>query len=362
MGSRITLYEAALAGAAATDGGAGRTRAIEAFEKADRLFRIIHLIRQFGAPTFGFVGALIVVVQLLGWAYNGFGTEYWQQAPVEAVLLRAVLLLGIALLSLSAWDILVFAERAHLVPAQLKAPELAPFRAQLDKCSDGSTPVYDQDGKRIDSPVFLSNWALILFSQHPAHRRFRLPNATKMFDEQPVVEAALLGEIAASHPKVQETPSTDSEPTIHAVINYSQTTNTVVVQNNVVVDAQRPTQESKPRKLHWFASVSGDTFLIRSKAIAGHWHGPQEAQVQLALDIAFAMTRSDQRPDILPKELRDAIVEKLIERQLPIGLSTTNSSEWISKILGMGKNDYAWIRRFLTEEGFTPPYELPFNA
>jgi hypothetical protein len=172
----------------------------------------------------------------------------------------------------------------------------------------------------------------------------------------------LLGEIAASHPKEQDTPTTDSEPTINAVINYSRTTNTVVVQNNIVVEAQRPTQKAKPRKLHWFASVSDDTFKVRSKAIAGHWHGLQEAQVQLALDTAFAMTRSDQRPDILPKDLTDAIVQRLIERPLPIGLSTTNSSEWISKIVGKGTNDYTWIRRFLTEVEFTPPFELPFNA
>ena len=67
MGRRITLYEAALAEAEVAGGVTARQAAIAAFEKADSLFRLIHWLRKYGGPTFGFLGLLVVVVQVLGW-------------------------------------------------------------------------------------------------------------------------------------------------------------------------------------------------------------------------------------------------------------------------------------------------------
>ena len=64
MGRRITLYEAALAEAEATGGVTARQAAIAAFEKADSMVRLIHWLRKYGGPTFGFLGLRVVVVQV----------------------------------------------------------------------------------------------------------------------------------------------------------------------------------------------------------------------------------------------------------------------------------------------------------
>ena len=64
MGRRITLYEAALAEVEATGGVTARQVAIAAIEKADSMFRLIHWLGKYGGPTFGFLGLLVVVVQV----------------------------------------------------------------------------------------------------------------------------------------------------------------------------------------------------------------------------------------------------------------------------------------------------------
>ena len=135
MGRRITLYQAALEQAQASGGKAARDAAETAFERADHIFKTVHLVRRFGAPVFGFVGALIIVVQILAWAGDGFRADYWGQGPASITGFRAAVLLSMAILCLSVWDILIWGEKFGLVPARLKAPALVPFRLVLDQCA-----------------------------------------------------------------------------------------------------------------------------------------------------------------------------------------------------------------------------------
>ena len=92
MGRRITLYEAALAEAEVAGGVTARQAAIAAFEKADSMFRLIHWLRKYGGPTFGFLGLLVVVVQVLGWGYSGFTRAYLELAPPSTAIFRAGIL------------------------------------------------------------------------------------------------------------------------------------------------------------------------------------------------------------------------------------------------------------------------------
>jgi hypothetical protein len=110
------------------------------------------------------------------------------------------------------------------------------------------------------------------------------------------------------------------------------------------------------------AAVSRKTHSSKSKQIASHWFGRQSAQVELALTYAFNRTRKDQNPFISATELESEIAEALRRAQMRVGLGETDSSEWINKMFGSGsKHDYVWVRRFLTEPDFKPPYELPLS-
>lgn len=357
MGRRITLYQAALEEAGVAGGDTARDEAARAFEKADQVFKTLHLVRHFGAPAFGFLGLLMFVIEPLRWSYYGFNQAYWHDSSVDAAWYGMAVLFGLATLAFAGWDILVFTERFGLIPDRLKSPALAPFLSILDQCATGTLQALDQSGEPIDAPLFRSRCALILFSQHPRHRRFLLPNAAKIIEAQPLVDSAPSGQLLFQQPDQRQL---SAKPAINAVIIDNRTTNIVSVRNHIVVQGGSASNKKKARKLHWCASVTADVYGKRSKQIAGRWHGRQECQVQLALDTMFAATRPDQRPDALPDELTKLIVQKFAEVPLPTGLGNSNSTVWISKMVGNGKdNDYTWIRRFLTEADFNPPYELP---
>ncbi len=100
----------------------------------------------------------------------------------------------------------------------------------------------------------------------------------------------------------------------------------------------------------------------RSVRIASHWNGGETDQVRTALDTAFALTREANVPNIARGDLVDEIVEALKAANLKVGLGKTNSKEWITKMFGEGeRHDYTWVRRYLTEPDFEPPYELPLS-
>jgi hypothetical protein len=361
MSVRITLYEAALEDAVNSGGENCRHAAIDAFAKAEQIFRTVHRLRKYGAPNTALLGLLVLAVYLTGWGYLGFRADYWLLAAVESGMGAVAILFGLSFLCLSLWDILLVAEKFRLTPARLKAQALKPFRSVLDRCVDGTTPAFDRDGKRIDGPVLQSHWSLILFSQHPAHRSFRLPSAMRIIDEQPIVEAATRGDVIPTH--ARQPVEQDAEQVTHTVINYTQTTNTVILQKHAVAATERVARQAKQRKAHWFASVTTEMFEMRATKIASHWSGSQEQQVRMALNTGYAITRADQRPDIPLKELEAKIVRALEQAQLPVGLQQTPSSVWINKMFGEGKrHDYVWVRRYLTEPDFAPPYELPLSA
>ena len=358
MSTRITLYEAALKHAVAIGGEEYRLAAIEAFAEAEQIFRTVHRLRKYGAPNTALLGLLVLTIYILGWGYLGFRADYWLLAAVESGIGAAAFLFGLSFLCLSLWDILLLAEKFHLTPARLKASALTPFVSVLHRCAEGTAFAFDQDGKRIDGPVFQSLWSLILFSQHPAHRTFRLPNAMRVMDEQLEMEAATQCDVVPAN--AGDSVEQDAETAIKTVINYSQTTNTIILHNHAVAATKRGVRSAKQ---HWFASVTSEIFEMRAAKIASHWSGSQEQQVRMALDTGYAFTRADQRPDIALKELEAKIVSALKKAQLPVGLHQTPSSEWINKMLGEGKrHDYVWVRRYLTEPDFEPPYELPLSG
>jgi hypothetical protein len=358
MGRRITLYEAALAGAEATGGASARQAAIAAFEKADSVFRLIHRIREYGAPTFGFVGLLVVVAILLGWGFDGFTRDYWEVGPPSTAMVRSAYLFGLALACYSVWDIALLFEKFGLVPGRLKVPTLAPFHLLRERCADAVTAAFEHDGKVIDGPIFKSFWSLILFSQYPAHRRFRLPNANGIFEGQPLIDAPVSGEVILIDQGVE--PAREA-PVINAVINYSETTNTLNIQNTIQVAPGAKRRNTKPEKPHWYSGVSAEVHAERSGKIANHWTGGQVAQVQTALDTAFAETRDGQRPGITVVELVAEIAKALLAANMSVGLNNTESSVWISMMFSDGKSPYEWVRRFLTEPDFEPMPGLPFS-
>jgi hypothetical protein len=318
MKNERTLFEAVLGKLNGTDTTV-QSDALKAFESVDQLLSLIHKIRTYGTPAFGFSATIIAIIHLIGWGYYGFHADYWLATPVASALGWVIALLVLAGLSMSLWDILIIAERAGFVPQRLTDPRLKPFDVCLQSCAGGSTQVVDHIGVRIDGPVFRSAWALILFSQVPTHRRFRLPNAAKIYPDQ-----------------------------------------LMVLSNAAMIPTK--TERVKSKKLHWMAPVSKSTYLSRSGRIAGHWHGRQSEQVKFALRLAFERTRKDRNPLITATELENEIAEALRQAQMRVGLGETESSEWINKMFGNGsKHDYAWVRRFLTEPDFVPPYELPLG-
>jgi len=318
MNNQETLNEAALSKACCADESA-KADALKAFERVDQILNLIDKIRAYGTPAFGFSAAIIAIIHLIGWGYSGFHASYWLTTPVASALGWVIALLVLAGLSMSLWDILLIAERVGFTPNRLTDPRLKPFNDCLQSSADGSTQVVDHNGVRIDGPVFRSAWALILFSQIPTHRRFRLPDAAKIYPDQ-----------------------------------------LMVLSNAATIPTK--TERAKPKKLHWMAPVSKRTYLSKAGRIAGHWHGRQSEQVKFALRLAFERTRKDVNPFVTATELENEIAEALRQAQMPVGLGETNSSEWINKMFGNGsRHDYAWVRRFLTEPDFVPPYELPLG-
>lgn len=358
MGRRITLYEAALAEAEATGGVTARQAAITAFAKADSMFRLIHRVRAYIASAFGFVALLVVAAIVVDWGFHGFTRDYWDSALPNAAIVRATAFFGVAFACYSLWDIALLFEQLGIVPGRLKAPALAPFHAVRERCASTATAAFEHDAKLIDGPIFKSFWSLILFSQFPAHRRFRLPDANGVIEAQPLIDAPDSGEVSVFDPGGE--PALDA-PVINAVINLSSTTNTLNVQNTYHAPPE-PKRRAKPEKPHWYSSVSSEMHLERSVKIANHWNGSETDQVRTALDTAFARTREGQFPNIARGGLVDEIVAALKSANLKVGLGKTNSKEWITKMFGEGeRHDYTWVRRFLTEPDFEPPYELPFS-
>ena len=69
--------------------------------------------------------------------------------------------------------------------------------------------IFFRNGKVIDGPVFKSIWSLILSSQFPEHRRFRLPNASEIIESQPLIDTPVSGEVILFDPgseQVRESP------------------------------------------------------------------------------------------------------------------------------------------------------------
>jgi hypothetical protein len=100
------LYEAALSRVSRADESA-KADALKAFERVDQIVNLIHKIRTYGTPGFGFSAAIIAIIHLIGWGYPGFHADYWLATPVASALGWVIALLVLARLSMSLWDILL---------------------------------------------------------------------------------------------------------------------------------------------------------------------------------------------------------------------------------------------------------------
>jgi hypothetical protein len=100
MDNAETLYDAVLRKVGHAD-NAARTDALAAFESVDRLMGVIHKIRAYGAPAFGFTAALITIIRVIGWGYSGFSADYWLAKSVSSAMGRVIALLSLATVSIS---------------------------------------------------------------------------------------------------------------------------------------------------------------------------------------------------------------------------------------------------------------------
>lgn len=358
MGRRITLYDAALAEAFEAGGDPARLSAIAAFGKAEKIFGRIHIIRSLGAPNFGLTGAVVLLALIVGWAFSGFTQDFWSLQPVAVALGVAGVLFGLAFACLAVWDIMIGLEKGGYVPKTLKAPELAPFHSVRKRCADRTASAFDDGGKPYDSPMFTSHWSLILFSQFPNRRKYRLPHSSGIISAQPLIDLPTSKELA------EFKTADDTEQTVqpaNTVLNFFRTSSTIIVR---YIFHMAPQPKRKPRKAakpHWYASVSEEVHKSRSVKIANHWAGNQVEQVQLALNTAFELTRDGGQPCINVVTLVDKIAKTLTAKKLPVGLGNTESSVWISMMFSDRKSPYEWVRRYLTEPDFEPSPRLPLS-
>jgi hypothetical protein len=204
--------------------------------------------------------------------------------------------------------------------------------------------------------MFGSAWSLILFSQFPEHRKFRLRHSMGIIAAQPLIDFPTSQELVEAKATGE---AEQTAPPVNTVLNFFRTTTTIIVQTIFHIAPQSARKPRKAAKPHWYASVSKDVHNARSGKIASHWTGNQVKQVQLALNTAFALTREGQQPCINVVTLVDKIAKALTAKTLPVGLGNTESSVWISMMFSDRKSPYEWVRRYLTEPDFELSPGLP---
>jgi hypothetical protein len=227
MGRRITLYDAALVEAFKTGGEPARLVAIGAFNKVDAILRTISTIRSLGASNLGLTGSVVLITLVVGWAFSGFALSFWSLQPVLAGLAIAGVLFGLAFVCLAVWDIMIGLEKIGYVPGPLKAHELAPFHALRKRCANRLAQAYDDDGKQYDSPMYGSVWSLILFSQLPEHRKFRLQHSMDIIAAQPLIDFLTSQELVEAK---ATGGAGQTAPPVNTVLNFFRTKTTIIVQ------------------------------------------------------------------------------------------------------------------------------------
>ena len=341
-----TAFETAIAMAAAKAGDADPAASPTAFQAFEKLIRQINIVRV------GTGGTAIVVVSI-------FTVMLLSDARVHFVSPRAagwviVVAVMFAFAAVATWPVIWAAGVPGFCRATLFADGLQPFHDLREAIASGRSIARRPDGGIHSAPLFESPWAISAFSRHEDVRRMRLPGSRMGIGDEllidpsepaePIAEVEKQSEIAASLDRV-----TDRLDSVEKAVAKAS-----------VVKAKQPNAV----QLHWYATVSEETHLTRAPDIVNvkRWHDVSKEQVAHALDKAFATTREDCCPRISAKDLAQEVANSLREAGLSIGLSETSSKVWLEKMFGSGmKNDYAFVRRYLTEPGYQLPYELPLS-
>jgi hypothetical protein len=320
---RATLRDCALR-EAGKDGGPGTSKVAEvAYVRVDRIMANFAAARSIGIAL-GLVGGLIVCIVAVGWLWTLFAPRPSDGTWLEAGLSLATAFFGGGFCLFASWPIIIWLERKFgWVPEALKSPRLAPYHRIRRRCADGALVVRNDAGHPLGGLVFDRLWSLILFSDEPRHRAFRLEHTTGLILEEPEVSVASFdrGSIA----KREQRPGSEAV-NVSIVLNYLSA---VLNEGTTIINfASEPHSSPKPRrKKHWFAGVNEALFSARFETIASHWDGLKEQQILVALKTAFNFTRQDRNPHASVKEICREVQHAFAEHGLPPSLGKSKDGK-----------------------------------
>lgn len=188
----------------------------------------------------------------------------------------------------------------------LADPALAPIREVLKGCVEGNYAVFDRDNVHVDRPIFASPHAVILFLPLQRHRNFRLANAGRPLDEQLKAVRSL-----ASNSK---RPAAAPEGVAGR--------NAFLQGLNSLLNTQRLATVEE----HWKDAWKGERVV---------------ASLLAASDLV------EENPNLKDAELAKQVAANLKSRGLSVGLTGSDSLQWLVQALG-GTGDYGWIRTYLS--------------
>jgi hypothetical protein len=342
---RRTAYDVAIGAAAASGGDSGRAASAAAFVTFEKLVRRINTLR-FGTGSI----AMLVAVTFAMMLFSDGSQHFVSNDAAGWVIVVAAM---VAFAAVAVWPIFWLIGVPKFLRATVFAAGLQPFHKLREAIESGHVIAGRPDGGIHSAPLFESPWALTAFSRNEDVRHMRLPGSRTGVLDEPLIEID------------DNEPEADTEEHFVVAASLDRVANRLEIVEKVVAEvSQAKDRPLKPPQLHWYAGVAKETHMERSPDIANRWSGPHFEQVTHALNKAFELTRDCSYPCILAKDLADRIAESLKEGGLSVGLgdSDSESKVWLEKMFGSGsKNDYAFVRRYLTEPDYKLPYELPLG-
>lgn len=339
-----TAFETAIAMAASNGGdpdGAASAGGFQAFEKLTRRINTLRL----GTGGTAVVVGLIFAVMLL----SDDSVRFVSERAAGWVIVVAGM---VAFASVSTWPVIWSVGVPKVLRATLFADGLQPFHDLREAIASGRIIARRPDGGIHSAPLFQSPWALTAFSRNEDVRHMRLPGSRKGVADEPLIDL-----------DDRDEPIADIKERSEVAASLDRVTDRLESVEMAVAEASKAkAMPPRPVKLHWYASVTEATHMKRSADIANRWSGPAQEQVTHALNKAFELTREDCYPCISATDLATKVAGWLKVAGLPIGLGDTDSKVWLEKMFGSGsRNDYAYVRRYLTEPDYKLPYELPLS-
>ena len=342
---RRTVYDVAIGAAAASGGDSGRVVSAAAFATFEKLVRRINTLRSGTFSIAILVGAMFAIMLFSDASQHFVSNNAGGWAIVVALM--------VAFAAVAVWPIIWLIPVPKFLRTIVFADGLQPFHKVREDIASGHVIAGRPDGGIHSAPLFQSPWALTAFSRNEDVRHMRLPGSRTGVLDEPLIEID------------DHEPEADIEESIVVAASLNRVANRLEIVEKVMAEvSQARERPAKPPQLHWYAGVTKETHLERSPDIANRWSGPHFEQVTHALNKAFELTREESYPCILAKDLADRIAESLKVVGLSVGLgdSDSESKVWLEKMFGSGsKNDYAFVRRYLTEPDYRLPFELPLG-